>query len=1012
MQPAFSQDRDYRVLFNAFPDAVLIHPLLKRGFGRFIEVNRYACQFYGYSREEFMQRTIKDLVVPSDVWSRKAPKIKKQLLQKGRIVFEARHQAKDGRLLEVEIQSQIVELNGQNVIFSVCKDISHRRQEQAFIQQAKETAERYLNISAEIIVALDRFGTITMLNESGHKLLGYPQNALIGKNWFTTCLPPRIRNRIRKIFNELMSGNLQNVADYQNPVITKDGTERIVLWHNSLLKDENGKIIGTISSGKDITELRSTERALKESEARYRSLFENSPVALWEEDLTEMIDYLNHLLKTKVGDRNIRQFLTRHPQEIEELLKRIHVLRINQATVKLHEAQNPQQVIENLSRFFTEDFYEIFKDELQAIVDGKDDFTCEERIRTLSGKIKTIRLKFSLMRPQSNILSKYIGLIATMDITDLKKAQIEISRSHTRLEILHELDKAVLEARSVEDISNAALNKLQKIIAADRLSIIVLTEDSQKAVVFARGILEKPLGQAKVFPKKEVLPHYKSLGTKKLIDLEGAKDHGALNGIIQRLFKAGLKAIVNIPIIAHGELLGALNFAAKNVNTLSDQVIQTGEEIADILGIAIEQMRLHETIEQHALAVEDSLHELQQIHELSSALSGLQNIHKVAEESAKVFQKALSADVVFFYLKQNRSLELIAYRSHSKNTAQVPAINFKVGECLCGLAAQSGTSIFSQDIRKDQRCTRDECKNSGLHSYAAIPLIVRGKILGIIGLGSTSPRDFSIQKSFLETLANEAALGLQNAMLLEALRRYEGELERRIAQRTAELVEANKELEAFSYSVSHDLRAPLRAIDGFSRILAEDYADVLDAEAKRLIRVVRQNTRHMGQLIDDLLAFSRTSRQPLNPSNINMGGLAEAIFYELTDEQQRESVVFKIKSLPKITGDATLMRQVWHNLIGNALKFSHKREKPRIEIGAIERSDEVVYYVKDNGVGFDMKYAHKLFQIFQRLHTSQEFEGTGVGLSIVQRIIKRHNGRVWAKGKLDSGATFYFSLPK
>lgn len=168
----------------------------------------------------------------------------------------------------------------------------------------------------------------------------------------------------------------------------------------------------------------------------------------------------------------------------------------------------------------------------------------------------------------------------------------------------------------------------------------------------------------------------------------------------------------------------------------------------------------------------------------------------------------------------------------------------------------------------------------------------------------------------------------------------------------------------------------------------------------------------MGQLIDDLLAFSRTSRQIMNPSQINMTDLAKAIYYELTDEQQRQRIRFILNPLPDAHADATLMRQVWNNLLSNALKFTRTKQNPVIEIGSFTQNDAAVYFIKDNGVGFNMKYADKLFKIFQRLHSLEEFEGTGVGLSIVQRIIKRHGGSVWAESELNKGATFYFSLPK
>ncbi|HEX7614965.1 MAG TPA: ATP-binding protein [Thermoanaerobaculia bacterium] len=236
------------------------------------------------------------------------------------------------------------------------------------------------------------------------------------------------------------------------------------------------------------------------------------------------------------------------------------------------------------------------------------------------------------------------------------------------------------------------------------------------------------------------------------------------------------------------------------------------------------------------------------------------------------------------------------------------------------------------------------------------------------------------------------------------------DLEGRIAARTAELTAANNELEAFSYSVSHDLRAPLRAVDGFSRILLEDHAPQLDAEGKRLLGVVRTNTRQMGQLIDDLLSFSRVGRQGMTRSSLDMMSLAKAAFGDV--QGAGEVVSFASGSLPRAEGDPSLMRQVWVNLISNALKFTRPKAERAIEIAGRTEPGRVVYSVKDNGVGFDMAYSNKLFGVFQRLHSSHEFEGTGVGLALVQRIVHRHGGEVWAEGKVGEGATFSFSLPR
>lgn len=220
-----------------------------------------------------------------------------------------------------------------------------------------------------------------------------------------------------------------------------------------------------------------------------------------------------------------------------------------------------------------------------------------------------------------------------------------------------------------------------------------------------------------------------------------------------------------------------------------------------------------------------------------------------------------------------------------------------------------------------------------------------------------------------------------------------------------------KELEAFSYSVSHDLRTPLRAIDGFSRILIEDYRDKLDDEGKRLLNVVRNNALKMGQLIDDILAFSRMGPLALEISKVDMEKLARDVFAELQSTEEERDLKLEIKTLPTTSADPSMMRQALVNLLANAIKFTRPRTTPLIEVGGRAGDDENIYYVKDNGVGFDSQYIGKLFGVFQRLHRVEEFEGTGIGLAIVKRIIGKHDGRVWAESKVNEGATFYFTLP-
>ena len=269
-----------------------------------------------------------------------------------------------------------------------------------------------------------------------------------------------------------------------------------------------------------------------------------------------------------------------------------------------------------------------------------------------------------------------------------------------------------------------------------------------------------------------------------------------------------------------------------------------------------------------------------------------------------------------------------------------------------------------------------------------------------------------LYEQFNNMLAQLLKREIERDKALDEIRDLNASLERKVAERTELLESANKELESFSYSVSHDLRAPLRHINGYLELLQKKNSEQLDEKGKHYISSIYEASNHMGHLIDDLLNFSRSGRAELKPDNIDMNKAVRDALMILDNDIKGRNIVWDINSLPFVHADYSMIRQVWVNLLGNAVKYTKFREVAYISVGWSEVNGEYVFFVKDNGAGFDSNYAQKLFGVFQRLHSNEEFEGTGIGLANVRQVIKRHGGRTWAEGEVDKGAVFYFTLPK
>ena len=334
---------------------------------------------------------------------------------------------------------------------------------------------------------------------------------------------------------------------------------------------------------------------------------------------------------------------------------------------------------------------------------------------------------------------------------------------------------------------------------------------------------------------------------------------------------------------------------------------------------------------------------------------------------------------------------------------------------LCALpnyTLQVDQPVVFGNLRRESRFDSEPWRARGIVSGMTAVLRSGGQAIGILGVYSSKARAFRPHDvHFLQAVANNLAAAHDRKQAEKRVVELNAELEQRVAQRTAQLEMANGELEAFSYSVSHDLRAPLRHIDGFLEILRAHLPEQMNDQADMAYHCIADAAKKMSGLIEDLLAFSRMSRTEIHFVPVQLEKMIEKVRNELRMDAEGRSVVWDVQPLPQVCADPEMLQLAVTNLVANALKYTRPRELARIEVGSLPGEDETIFFVRDNGVGFDAQYTHKLFGVFQRLHSTKEFDGTGIGLAIVRRVIARHGGRTWAEGNLDEGATFYFALP-
>ncbi len=367
----------------------------------------------------------------------------------------------------------------------------------------------------------------------------------------------------------------------------------------------------------------------------------------------------------------------------------------------------------------------------------------------------------------------------------------------------------------------------------------------------------------------------------------------------------------------------------------------------------------------------------------------------------------------FLMLTGDTGDELIFRLARNASKENLDESLFEISRTVVHEVARTGVPVVTINAQDDPRFAgQGSVLQFGLRSILATPLIVRGKTTGVLYVDNKVKTAVFTENelALLNTFSGQAAVAIENARLFEALQRHNIELEKRVEERAIQISAVNQELETFSYSVAHDLRAPLRAINGYSQILLEDYQKQLDTSGRSILDNILLSAKRMQRLIDDLLTLSRLARAEMERETVDLSTMAHTIAKEFTQNEPERKVNWSIAPGIQVQGDPQLLRTVMENLLGNAWKFTGKQPLALIEFGKKESLTETVYWIRDNGAGFNQNYAQRLFGPFQRLHTDAEFPGIGIGLASVKRIIQRHGGRIWAESTIDDGATFFFTL--
>jgi PAS domain S-box-containing protein len=933
-------------------------------------------------------------------------------------------------------------------MYGTHQDITERKRTEQAVVAERDLSRQYLDVAGVLMVALDNTQTVTMINPRGCDVLGAPREEILGKNWIDTFLPPEQIEEVKAVFNQLMTGELAPVEYHDNCIVRADGQQRTIAWHNAILKDAIGNITGLLSSGDDITERMEALQALRESEERARLMADlitnsNQPIAVGFADgrlgrlnpaFCELVGYTEEEMKAIdwAVDLTPPEWLSAEREVLAELERSGEPVRYEKEYVRKDGSRVPIELFVHLNRDQDgePEYYFAFITDIT------------ERKRVAEAALMRERQYRNVIQTTSD---GFWRIDRTLRLLEVNAAYCDMSgyseqellcMSISDLDTTEDPEDSRAHAAAIFEAGTGRFETRHRRKDGSEFDVEIITEsdpEHEQFFVFIRDITERKKAREALQRSEATLRKAQEIAHIGSWELDLATERFTLSDEAYHMYgqepreeglsRADFMEWVHPDDRAYGKkLFEAL--LAEGEATFEYRVIRPGGEVRWITGRGItsfdqagnplKMFGIQQDITERK-RIENRLRENEEQLQLMfkqaplplcmNAFDGTYLSANAAYEKLIGYTADELLGMTFFDITHPDDRP--KNNDHLKDMSTDQAAGFEMEKrYLCKDGSQIIVMVHATTIH--------DAEGEPLFGLAVVEDITELKRAKQALLESHEQLETRVQARTTELQTRkEEAETLNRAMinLLQDLKETNLGLET-----TREALHAtNNELEAFSYSVSHDLRAPLRHIDGFIKLLLKREKENLDETSARYLETIAQSSGRMGQLIDDLLAFARTGRAELHPKPVAPNELIQEITEELSSLSEERHLTWVIDDLPAVQADRNLLRQVWQNLIGNAIKYTEPCANARIEIGTThspnkEESDEIIFFIRDNGVGFDPQYKHKLFGVFQRLHRNDEFEGTGIGLATVRRIVHRHGGRVWAEGKIDGGATFFFTL--